>query len=75
MTPSSTRRRSLLSSGLLADCAAFLGGVNKSLLSMDRSTAERLAGPFFGALLFPYLGFLYFLDTPQNGTPRGSLSS
>ena len=45
--------------------------MNESLLSMDRSAAERLAGPFFGASLFPYLGFLYFLDAPQNGTPRG----
>ena len=61
-----------LSSVVLADGAvAFLGGMNDGLLSMDRSAAERIAGPFFGASLFPYLGFLYFLDVPQNGTPRG----
>ncbi len=70
---SATRRRSLpLSSELLADGAsAFLGGMNDGLLSMDQSAAERIAGPFFGASLFPYLGFLYFLDVPQSGTPRG----
>lgn len=41
------------------------------LETMDRSSAESLAGPFFGASLFPYLGFLYFLDYPGNGTPKG----
>ena len=41
------------------------------IANMDRSSAESLAGPFFGASLFPYLGFLYFLDYPGNGTPKG----
>ncbi|KAL7436246.1 hypothetical protein ACHAXH_005003 [Discostella pseudostelligera] len=38
---------------------------------MDPTTAEQLAGPFFGASLFPYLAFLFFLNVPQNKTPRG----
>ena len=38
---------------------------------MDRDAAEALVGPFFGASLFPYLGFLYLLDVPENGTPMG----
>jgi len=38
---------------------------------MDQATAEALAGPFFGASLFPYLAFLYFLDVPVNNTPKG----
>lgn len=53
-----------LSSDVLAESVLFLE-------SMDRSAAESLAGPFFGASLFPYLGFLYFLDYPANGTPKG----
>jgi hypothetical protein len=55
----------------LADGTSFLDYMNDGLLSMDQTAAEQLAGPFFGASLFPYLGFLYFLDVPQNGTPRG----
>jgi Protein of unknown function (DUF3593)/Protein of unknown function (DUF2499) len=45
-----------------------------SLLSvdnMDRNTAEQLAGPFFGASLFPYLAFLWLLAREENGCPRG----
>ena len=42
-----------------------------TLSSMDSATAEALAGPFFGASLFPYLGFLYFLDVDENDTPKG----
>ncbi len=68
---SSSARRLSLPSELLVDGTSFLGSMNDGLLSMDQSAAERLAGPFFGASLFPYLGFLYFLDAPQNGTPRG----
>mmetsp|Transcript_8806 Transcript_8806/g.16626 ORF Transcript_8806/g.16626 Transcript_8806/m.16626 type:complete len:524 (-) Transcript_8806:2465-4036(-) len=33
--------------------------------------AETLAGPFFGLSLFPYLAFLYFLNVPENDTPKG----
>lgn len=33
--------------------------------------AETLAGPFFGLSLFPYLAFLYFLNVPENETPKG----
>ncbi|KAL9189404.1 hypothetical protein ACHAXT_009079 [Thalassiosira profunda] len=50
---------------------SFLDGLNDALLSMDQSAAEQLAGPFFGASLFPYLGFLFFLQVPQNETPKG----
>ncbi|KAL7515679.1 hypothetical protein ACHAXN_013204 [Cyclotella atomus] len=38
---------------------------------MDQTSAETLAGPFFGASLFPYLAFLFFLQVPQNNTPKG----
>ena len=53
---------------------SFANQFNDKLLqlsSMDPTTAEQLAGPFFGASLFPYLGFLFFLNVPQNETPRG----
>lgn len=39
--------------------------------SIDQSTAEAIAGPFFGASLFPYLAFLYFLNVPENECPKG----
>jgi len=39
--------------------------------SIGRNEAEAIAGPFFGASLFPYLVFLYFLNVPQNDTPKG----
>jgi len=47
---------------------AFVEQLN---LSIDQEAAESLAGPFFGASLFPYLAFLYFLDRPENDTPKG----
>ena len=50
---------------------SFLNGLNDNILAMDQSAAEQLAGPFFGASLFPYLGFLFFLNVPQNETPKG----
>ena len=50
---------------------AFLNGLNDNILAMDQNAAEQLAGPFFGASLFPYLGFLFFLNVPQNETPKG----
>ena len=42
-----------------------------SFQSTSREQAEQLAGPFFGASLFPYLAFLYFLNVPENKTPKG----
>lgn len=39
--------------------------------SIGREEAEALAGPFFGVSLFPYLGFLYFLNVKENETPKG----
>ncbi|KAL7529061.1 hypothetical protein ACHAXR_002773 [Thalassiosira sp. AJA248-18] len=50
---------------------SFLNNLNESILAMDQSAAEQLAGPFFGASLFPYLAFLFFLNVPQNETPKG----
>jgi hypothetical protein len=40
-------------------------------LNIDRDTAEALAGPLFGASLFPYLAFLYFLNVEENECPKG----
>lgn len=40
-------------------------------LNIDRDQAEALAGPFFGASLFPYLAFLYFLAVEENDCPKG----
>lgn len=48
-----------------------LDKLNNSMLTMDQSAAETLAGPFFGLSLFPYLAFLYFLSVPENETPKG----
>ena len=50
---------------------SFLNQINENILTMDQTAAEQLAGPFFGASLFPYLGFLFFLNVPQNETPKG----
>ena len=55
-----------LTSMLPTHAPSFLGQ-----LSMDRATAEALAGPFFGGSLFPYLGFLYFLSRKENECPKG----
>lgn len=40
-------------------------------LDIGRQQAEALAGPFFGASLFPYLAFLYFLNVEENECPKG----
>lgn len=40
-------------------------------LNIGRDQAEALAGPFFGASLFPYLAFLYFLNVEENECPKG----
>ena len=50
---------------------SFLNDLNTALTTMDQTSAETIAGPFFGASLFPYLGFLFFLQVPQNNTPKG----
>lgn len=42
-----------------------------SAIPSTRAEAEALAGPFFGASLFPYLAFIYFLNTAEANTPRG----
>jgi hypothetical protein len=40
-------------------------------LTISPDQAEALAGPFFGASLFPYLAFLYFLSRPTVNCPKG----
>ena len=50
---------------------SVLNNLNDNILSMDQAAAEQLAGPFFGASLFPYLAFLFFLNVPENETPKG----
>jgi hypothetical protein len=47
---------------------SFIEGFN---LSIDKSAAETLAGPLFGASLFPYLAFLFFLSRDENECPKG----
>lgn len=42
-----------------------------SALDITPERAELLAGPFFGASLFPYLAFLYFLNVEENDCPKG----
>ena len=54
-----TRHNVILPSMEIVDFGAtntlsFLNGLNDNILAMDQSAAEQLAGPFFGASLFPY---------------------
>jgi Protein of unknown function (DUF3593)/Protein of unknown function (DUF2499) len=51
---------------LTASTASAVGS-----FGMDQNAAEALAGPFFGASLFPYLAFLYFLSRDENQCPKG----
>lgn len=46
-------------------------GFVDSVLQMGPETAEAVAGPLFGASLFPYLAFLYFLNLEENKCPKG----
>jgi hypothetical protein len=48
--------------------SSLLSSIN---LNIERDQAEALAGPFFGASLFPYLAFLYFLNVDENECPKG----
>mmetsp|Transcript_2989 Transcript_2989/g.4508 ORF Transcript_2989/g.4508 Transcript_2989/m.4508 type:complete len:514 (-) Transcript_2989:86-1627(-) len=56
----------ILSSTLTSAAASVVEAANS-----DKEAAEALAGPLFGASLFPYLAFLYFLDFKENDTPKG----
>ena len=56
----------ILSSTLTSAAASVVEAANN-----DKEAAEALAGPLFGASLFPYLAFLYFLDVQENNTPKG----
>jgi len=49
----------------------IISSIGGSLQSMGREEAEQLAGPFFGASLFPYLAFLWFLARDENQCPKG----
>lgn len=49
----------------------MLSFLNTFSLNINKDQAEALAGPFFGASLFPYLAFLYFLNVDENSTPKG----
>ena len=40
-------------------------------LNIDKEQAEQLAGPCFGASLFPYLAFLWLLAREENRCPKG----
>ena len=48
-----------------------LSFLSDSLQNMGRDEAEQLAGPFFGASLFPYLAFLWLLARDENQCPKG----
>eukprot|EP00531_Pseudo-nitzschia_arenysensis_P006852 CAMPEP_0116118410 /NCGR_PEP_ID=MMETSP0329-20121206/2089_1 /TAXON_ID=697910 /ORGANISM="Pseudo-nitzschia arenysensis, Strain B593" /LENGTH=467 /DNA_ID=CAMNT_0003612035 /DNA_START=84 /DNA_END=1487 /DNA_ORIENTATION=- len=48
-----------------------LSFVGDALQNMGREEAEQLAGPFFGASLFPYLAFLWLLAREENQCPKG----
>ena len=64
---------STMMDSLYSTTSSLLSSANdaSSFLIIDSDTAEQWAGPFFGASLFPYLAFLYFLDVPENDTPKG----
>lgn len=63
--------RKMMPSDVLQNTIMNLDHLNNAILTMDQSAAEELAGPFFGLSLFPYLAFLYFLNVPENETPKG----
>ena len=45
--------------------------LSETITSMTQDQAEALAGPLFGASLFPYLAFLYFLNVEETDCPKG----
>jgi len=69
--PATTSHNMMPMSDVLQNTIMNLDQLNNSILTMDQAAAETLAGPFFGLSLFPYLAFLYFLNLPQNETPKG----
>ena len=69
--PTTTSHNMMPMSDVLQNTIMNLDQLNNSILTMDQAAAETLAGPFFGLSLFPYLAFLYFLNLPQNETPKG----
>lgn len=55
-------------SSILSDASLQLPSLH---INLTPAEAEALAGPFFGLSLFPYLAFIYFLNVPENDTPKG----
>ncbi|KAL3921367.1 MAG: hypothetical protein SGARI_006701, partial [Bacillariaceae sp.] len=55
--------------------SAFVDPFSSELISMSldmtKDQAEQLAGPFFGASLFPYLAFIWLLAREENECPKG----
>lgn len=49
----------------------MLSSLLDGVTNMNRADAELLAGPLFGASLFPYLAFLWLLAREENGCPKG----
>ena len=69
--PTTTTAQKMMPTDVFQNTIMNLDHLNNSILTMDQAAAEELAGPFFGLSLFPYLAFLYFLDLPENNTPKG----
>ena len=59
-----------LATGAASSLQVSVDAVTQAL-TMTSDQAETLAGPLFGASLFPYLAFLYFLSRPAVDTPKG----
>jgi hypothetical protein len=66
--PSNTRLSMAMDPASTSEILSFVNGLS---MNIDRDQAEALAGPFFGASLFPYLAFLYFLNVEENECPKG----
>lgn len=67
------RERKIMKSTLQMTSFDFLSTetLSNAITSIDQDQAETLAGPLFGASLFPYLAFLYFLNVEENECPKG----
>ncbi len=61
----------------MAEAATLLASaLNDNASAMHLAFADQganLAGKFFQASLLPYIAFLYWLQTPENGTPKMSM--
>ena len=68
--PSSIKTR-LYSFMLPNEMISLVESSSTSFLNINKDQAEALAGPFFGASLFPYLAFLWLLAREENQCPKG----